>query len=283
MRSQESNTRSRRGSRIAASAALVCLGAPLAAGCGGGGDDGYVAVGAADPSGRSSDGPVRPDDKVRMVPLPGEGDGPEKSDGGHRARAGDDDTKGARGSEGAGAERTKHGKGADDGGDAGGTGPSGSASTGSPGSPGASGSTGPDGSSPGPGTGGHGDGGGQQTGDGSSGPGSPDSPGSPSGPALLTVSEPAREKTDDRWCEKVTVRFVNSGGRAVTGGKVTFGTHIIGALGVDWATRESRRALPVPIKAGEKKEKTWTVCVDAWRVPLGMHIETRDVRLSGWK
>ncbi|MEU3190803.1 hypothetical protein ABZ686_09195 [Streptomyces sp. NPDC006992] len=81
----------------------------------------------------------------------------------------------------------------------------------------------------------------------------------------------------------MTVRLTNSGGRAVTAGRVTFGTHIIGALGVDWATRESTHALPVPITAGQAKEKAWKVCVAAWRVPLGMHIETREVRLTGWK
>ncbi|MBQ0867915.1 hypothetical protein KBZ21_22265 [Streptomyces sp. A73] len=276
MRSQESTARSRRGSRLAASAALVCLGAPLVAGCGSGGDDGYVAVGAADPSGRSGDGagPARPDDKVRMVPLPGDGDGK----GGDAAREADGSTKGARG--GAGDGRTGGTADADDGAgtDGGATEASGSAPSGSEGSGGPGGgskdSTGPDGStgaSPGSGNGG------------GSGPGAPGSPSTPSGPAALTASEPQRAKTEDRWCEKVTVRFTNSGGRTVTGGKVTFGTHIIGALGVDWATRESTRALPVPIRAGEKKEKTWTVCVDAWRVPLGMHVETREVRLSGWK
>ncbi|MBO8202226.1 hypothetical protein JW613_28630 [Streptomyces smyrnaeus] len=287
MRSQESTARSRRGSRLAASAALVCLGAPLAAGCGSGGDDGYVAVGAADPSGRSGDGagPARPDDKVRMVPLPGDGDGK----GGDAAREADGSTKGARG--GAGEGRTGGTADAGDGAGTGGaTGASGSASSGSEGSDGSEGSadpggsgggskdsTGPDGSSGSTGAPpGSGDGGG-------SGPGAPDSPSTPSGPAVLTASEPQRAKAEDRWCEKVTVRFTNSGGRTVTGGKVTFGTHIIGALGVDWATRESTRALPVPIRAGEKKEKTWTVCVDAWRVPLGMHVETREVRLSGWR
>ena len=65
-------------------------------------------------------------------------------------------------------------------------------------------------------------------------------------------------------------------------GKVTFGTHVIGALGIDWGTVESTAGLPVPIGAGARKGKTWTVCVDAWRVPLGMHIETRDVTVQ-WK
>ncbi|MFI8850798.1 hypothetical protein ACIGW3_11540 [Streptomyces sp. NPDC053499] len=298
MRSQGSTTRSRRGIRIAASAALVCLGAPLAAGCGGGGDDGYVAVGAADPSGRSGDGtgPVKPDDKVRMVPLPGDGDANSNGSGNRNRNGGRDGGK---------ADDANHGGDGDDDGDAskgadgsaaagatgGPAGASGSAPSGGSGSSGGSnGSTGPSGSqghsstngasgasgaSPGSGT----PGGGQQSG-GSSGP---DAPSPPSGPAVLRASEPRRAEADDRWCEKVTVRFTNSGGRTVTGGKVTFRTHIIGALGIDWATRESTRALPVPIRAGEKKEKTWTVCVDAWRVPLGMHIETREVRLSGWK
>ncbi|MFD7944020.1 hypothetical protein ACFV5K_13710, partial [Streptomyces sp. NPDC059744] len=40
--------------------------------------------------------------------------------------------------------------------------------------------------------------------------------------------------------------------------------------------------LPAPIDAGAARKKTYTVCVDAWRVPLGMHIETRDVT-AVWK
>ncbi|MGY1580659.1 hypothetical protein [Streptomyces sp. MN13] len=59
------------------------------------------------------------------------------------------------------------------------------------------------------------------------------------------------------------------------------GTHVTGALGVDRGTVESTEELPVPIEAGTRKEQAWTVCVDAWRVPLGMHIETRDVSVQG--
>ncbi|MFI6467327.1 hypothetical protein [Streptomyces sp. NPDC050538] len=102
----------------------------------------------------------------------------------------------------------------------------------------------------------------------------------PATPAALTWGDPARKATDHRWCEDVTLSFRNSGGTAVVSGKVTFGTHIIGALGIDWATIESTEQLPVPIAANGRKNKTWTVCVDAWRVPLGMHIETRDVSVE---
>lgn len=113
-------------------------------------------------------------------------------------------------------------------------------------------------------------------------------------PAALSWSEPKRESADKRWCEKVTLGFHNSGGRPVRSGTVTFGTHIIGALGIDWGTVESVEELPVPVAAGARKEKSWTVCVDAmgvpplesireWgRVPLGVHIETRDVSVQ-WK
>jgi hypothetical protein len=80
----------------------------------------------------------------------------------------------------------------------------------------------------------------------------------------------------------VTVAFHNSGGTAVRSGTVTFGTHIIGLLGLDWGTVDSTEDLPVPIAAGAREDHTWTVCVDAWRVPLGMHIETRDVSVR-WK
>ncbi|MFJ5260533.1 hypothetical protein ACIQAC_08705 [Streptomyces sp. NPDC088387] len=75
-----------------------------------------------------------------------------------------------------------------------------------------------------------------------------------------------REPADQRWCEKVTLGFHNTGQSAVRSGTVTFGTHVIGALGVDWATVESTEELPAPIPAGARNEQTWTVCV-----------ETRDV------
>lgn len=78
------------------------------------------------------------------------------------------------------------------------------------------------------------------------------------------------------------MRFSNTGGSPVTSGTVTFSTHIIGGLGVDWATRTSTQPLPSPIAAGSARTKTYTVCVDDWRVPLGMHIETRKVSVS-WK
>ncbi|MEV6503446.1 hypothetical protein [Streptomyces prunicolor] len=102
----------------------------------------------------------------------------------------------------------------------------------------------------------------------------------PSTPAALSWGTPARKATAHRWCEDVTLAFRNSGGTAVRSGMVTFGTHIIGALGIDWATIESTERLPVPIAAHAHTDRTWTVCVDAWRVPLGMHIETRDVSVE---
>lgn len=78
----------------------------------------------------------------------------------------------------------------------------------------------------------------------------------------------------------MTLAFHNTGGSPVRSGTVTFGTHIIDALGIDWATIESSVPLPVPIKAGARREETWTVCVEAWRVPWGMRVETRDVEVE---
>ncbi|MEU9454656.1 hypothetical protein [Streptomyces sp. NPDC048277] len=100
-------------------------------------------------------------------------------------------------------------------------------------------------------------------------------------PAALTWSTPTREATDKRWCEKVTVAFHNSGGTAVRSGTITLGTHIIDLLGIDWSTVRSTEPLPVPIAPGSRTSGTWTVCVDDWRVPLGMHIETR-VETADW-
>ncbi|MGV9708884.1 hypothetical protein [Streptomyces sp. NPDC003483] len=99
-------------------------------------------------------------------------------------------------------------------------------------------------------------------------------------PAALAVGAPEREAADRRWCEKVTLSFRNTGGTAVRSGTVSLGTHIIGALGIDWATIGSTRDLPAPLAPGAGTEKSWTVCVDAWRVPLGMHVETRDVSVQ---
>jgi hypothetical protein len=86
-----------------------------------------------------------------------------------------------------------------------------------------------------------------------------------------------RTPTDRRWCEDVSLTFHNAGGTAVRAGTVTFGTHVVDTLGIDWTTVESTGQLPTPIAPGSRGEKTWTVCVEAWRVPLGMRIETRDV------
>ncbi|WP_329553953.1 hypothetical protein [Streptomyces sp. NBC_00696] len=102
----------------------------------------------------------------------------------------------------------------------------------------------------------------------------------PPTPAALTWATPTRKATDKRWCEDVTLAFHNSGGTAVRSGTVTLGTHIIASLGIDWATIRTTEQLPAPIAANTRKNGTWTVCVDAWRVPLGMHIETRDVSVT---
>ncbi|MFF2537751.1 hypothetical protein [Streptomyces cyaneofuscatus] len=105
----------------------------------------------------------------------------------------------------------------------------------------------------------------------------PGKPAPPPAPAALTLSAPQRAPADKRWCEKVTVEFRNTGGSPARSGTVTFATHIIGALGVDWATIRSSQSLPTPIAAGATRSETYTVCVESWRVPLGMRVETQDV------
>ncbi|MFF0221818.1 hypothetical protein [Streptomyces sp. NPDC004629] len=247
-------THGRRGAVAAASAAVVVLGGVLAS-CGGdGASGGYVAVGApgASPQTRPGTG-LRPSDSVTLVPL----DASPEADGNAPARAPT--------SRPAPASRAP---GARDGGDGsargGGRAPEAPAT---PAAPAGSGSTGTAAGSPAP----------------SAPPADGAPPSSPApAPAALGWDDPTREATEQRWCEKVTVTFHNTGGTAVRSGTVTFGTHIIGALGIDWATVESTRDLPVPLRPGADEEHTWRVCVDAWRVPLGMHIETRDVSVT-WK
>ncbi|WP_413800245.1 hypothetical protein [Streptomyces iranensis] len=274
MRYAWSRTTGRRGTAIASSAAALCLGA-LLSGCGGGGD-GYVAAGAAGPDAQRTANAVPPKGDVDLVPL--------DEGGTDNDRDGKGGTDGQRDRGAAGPTATTDGRT---------DGPASRAPSASTKAPDrADGPDGPDGGKSGSGAPGRTDdgpkGGGGPRGD---EPGKPSPSGSgsdpsgtptPTGPAALKVGKPERTATDERWCEKVKVEFRNTGGAPVASGTVTFGTHVIDALGIDWATLESKEELPAPIGAGQKKEKTWSVCVDDWRVPLGMHIETQDISVS-WK
>ncbi|MGW1101701.1 hypothetical protein [Streptomyces sp. NPDC002540] len=270
MRRQMRDSTGRRGTLIAASAAVLCLGGALAA-CGGAADDGgYAAVGAADSDPRKAPtGAVAPSGKVTLVPLDrdgrstgGGGGAGGRAGGGSApgATPGGDGSGGTPGGDGSGGTTGSNGSGRAGGAGGGSAGSSGTGGTGSgDGSGGASGSGGPGGGPTDPAT-----------------PSAP-SPTAPAGPAVLMVGAPERAAASERWCEKVTVTFRNTGGSPADAGTVTFATHIIGGLGIDWATVESSAPLPAPIDAGAARTKTYTVCVDAWRVPLGMHVETRDV------
>lgn len=96
-------------------------------------------------------------------------------------------------------------------------------------------------------------------------------------PPSLAVGNVELADTGKRWCEDVTVELRNTGGSPATSGTVRFGTHILDLFGTDWGTVTQVRSLPAPIPAGGQAEHTWTLCVDAWRVPLGWHIDTLDV------
>ncbi|MFE6711778.1 hypothetical protein [Streptomyces sp. NPDC057695] len=275
-------------------AVALCLGGALTA-CGGGGDgEGYAAVGV----GASPGAAGTPSGAVALVPLDGPtttGDtsstsspSPTPDDplqppptGGNPAAPGASGASGASGTSGSSGTDTGTG-----------TGPGTSTGTGA-GSDAAPAHR-PGGSGTSPGTGGK-----------PSGPGTGTPPGSPSappstpapgtsappppatsppapGPAVVTVSAPVLADGDRRWCEKVTVTFRNTGGTAARSGTVTFATHVIGALGVDWATLTSSQPLPAPIAPGTARTETYTVCVDSWRVPLGMRIDTRKVSAT-WR
>ncbi|TXS36789.1 hypothetical protein [Streptomyces sp. OR43] len=276
MRRQTCGRSGRRGAVIAASAAVLCLGGALT-GCGDrAGGDGYTAVGAAATGpAKAPSGAVAPSGKVTLVPLDGAGR-PGGSGAGESSGASPSSSPGAP--ESPGAPDAGDGAGA-----AGGPGPD-TARPGASGSPaGATGGPGGTATSGAPSNGsGSADGSAGTTGP--AGPASPTAPGptAPAGPAVIEAGAPVRAAADERWCEKVTVEFRNTGGSPARSGTVTFATHIIGGLGIDWATRESTAPLPVPIGAGAARKMTYTVCVDAWRVPLGMHVETRDVT-AVWK
>ncbi|MET8726987.1 hypothetical protein ABZV81_07315 [Streptomyces parvus] len=280
MRRQTYGSTGRRGTAIAASAAALCLGTGLLSGCGSGPGDGYTAVGAAAGNSKPpSDG--APSGDVTLTPLDESGSG----SAGSRGRGGGGTSPSGGTSPGPGTSPSAGSPG--DGRSGGAQGGSGEARTTPPGGRQAAG-----GSSGGPGEapsqppdpsasskpGGGGAGNPSLPGSGSPGtPSSPKPPDPPATPAALTLSAPQRAAADKRWCEKVTVEFRNTGGSPARSGTVTFATHIIGALGVDWATITSSQPLPAPIGAGSTRSKTYTVCVESWRVPLGMRVETQDV------
>ncbi|MEV6650000.1 hypothetical protein [Streptomyces sp. NPDC051219] len=272
----------RRGVVIGALAAALFLGG-LAAGFSGEGQDGFLALGGGPE--RAPTKAVPPRGEVELVPLDGNrtsstsspkpAPGSPGGSGGISAGT----SAGASWGSASGAPPGTGGGGPED-------------ASGAPALPGTPSGTSSGGRTEGgtsTGTGGGSTGGGTGGG-GSSGGSAPTAPGTrppakpaqPPGPAVLTLGAPVRATADRRWCEQVTVEFRNTGGSPVRSGTVTFGTHIIGALGVDWATVESAQPLPAPIAAGARTTKTYTVCVDAWRVPLGMHIETQDVS-ADWR
>ncbi|MFH8881994.1 hypothetical protein [Streptomyces californicus] len=279
----------RRGTAIVASAAALCLGGGLLTGCGSGPGEGYAAVGAAAEGGpeRPSPGGGKPSGGVTFAPL--DQPGGMGSGGGDRSGTGPSasSSPGASGPsgllDGPGGVRT---------GTAGGEGePAGAQESGA----GDGARTRPGGRTSRPGGGSEARPGPQAPGGSPGEPGSPKPPAPtrpkpdpkppapkpdpepPAAPAALTLSAPQRAAADKRWCEKVTVEFLNTGGSPARSGTVTFATHVIGALGVDWATITSSQPLPTPIRAGATRSETYTVCVASWRVPLGMHIETRNV------
>ncbi|MEU1779385.1 MULTISPECIES: hypothetical protein [Streptomyces] len=94
---------------------------------------------------------------------------------------------------------------------------------------------------------------------------------------VLTVSIPHREPTDERWCERVTLAFTNTGPTPIASGTVTLLVHILGKTGADRGTVPFTHALPAPIAPGSTRRDTWKVCVEEGRVPPGARIETREI------
>ncbi|MFI8963146.1 hypothetical protein ACIGO8_13650 [Streptomyces sp. NPDC053493] len=242
----------------------LCLGGALTA-CGAGGDsDGYAAVGA----GSTPKGAVPPSGSVTLVPLDpahsGDPAGPGRTSSTSRPSPGPPGApREATAPPPVSSPDTEPGTRP-------GTGP-GTPATAGPGKPATTAPPTAPSPAPGPGTG-------------TKPPASPSAPPPasppPARPAALTLSAPVLTDTDKRWCENVTVTFRNTGGTAARSGTVEFATHVIGALGLDWATVRTSQPLPAPLAAGTARTHTYTVCVDSWRVPLGMHVDTRQVTAS---
>ncbi|WP_259656612.1 hypothetical protein [Streptomyces sp. gCLA4] len=253
----------RKGSRAATALLALCCTATVGlTGCGGPGREGFSAVGAAAPGPERGAGEnVAPQGGVEFQQLGGPSVGGSPASPGTSATPPGPD--GAGGPTSGGATSTAPGGPASAPGSTGGPGRT-PIPPGTPGAPAPANPTGPTGpTSPGgppsrPGT-------------------TPPAPPPPATPAQLTLSAPVRSAAADRWCERVAVTFTNTGTTAARSGTVSFATHVIGALGIDWATITSTQPLPAPIAGGASKTQTYTVCLEAWRVPLGMHVDTRKV------
>lgn len=262
----------RKASRSAALLVLCATAAAALTGCGGPVPEGYVALGAAAPGPERGAGKnVAPKAGVEFQPLPQATSGSSASAESSTSTS-SGTPSGASGDVPAGASTGAPGgtsPGAPESQPSGGSTPGGGAIT----TPGTTPPAAP-GGTPGapvtPGT-----------------PGTPSKPPAkpstptpappPATPAKLSIGAPTRSATAERWCEQVTVAFTNTGGTAARSGTVSFATHIIGALGVDWATINSTQPLPAPIAGGTTKRQTYRICVESWRVPLGMRVETQKV------
>lgn len=258
-----------RASQPAAFLVLCATAAAALTGCGGPAREGYVAVGAAALSPERDAGEnVAPKAGVEFQALPQAAPGSSASSTSTSAGTSADVPAGSSGAVPGGTPTSGPGSQPPGGATGGGTSTSPGGSGNPPGTgPGTTPPTTP-GGTPGP-------------------PGTPSSPPPkpgptapappPATPAKLSIGTPTRTATAERWCEQVTVAFTNTGGRAARSGTVSFATHIIGALGVDWATITSTQPLPAPIAGGAKKTQTYRICVESWRVPLGMRVETQKV------
>ncbi|MEU9026018.1 hypothetical protein AB0D46_00480 [Streptomyces sp. NPDC048383] len=274
----------RTGSRAALVLALCCTAAAALTGCGGPARDGYLAVGAAAPGPERGAGEnVAPRAGVEFQPLAAPlPDAPAASSASASVPVPGSPSDHGPTMPGAPGSRSPGSSGEGGGTD---TAPGGSAPP--PGAPPEGGRpTPPAGTPPGrpgtpPGTPGTPAPPAPQPGTGTPTPPPPAPPPPPPATAArLSLSAPTRGAASERRCERVTVTFTNTGGTATRSGTVGFETHIIGALGVDWATIHTSQPLPGPIAAGAARTQTYTVCVEAWRVPLGMRVETRKVTAS---
>ncbi|MER5930310.1 hypothetical protein [Streptomyces sp. NPDC002054] len=272
----------RRGALGALTLLTVCVAATAAlTGCGGPARDGFVAVGAAGAGPERAPGEtVPPKGGVEFQPLAAPSADPSSSSGSSHTSSTSPAATDPAAPPGSAAPGTPPGP--DGSPDGPGTTPPGTAGPVPPGTPTAPGTT------PGrptapqtpPGT--------PPTAPPAKPPAKPPTPGKPgttppATPAKLTLGTPTRAATGDRWCEKVTVGFTNTGTTAARSGTVTFTTEILGnLLGLSWGTVTSTQPLPAPIAGGSTQTRTFTVCLEAWRVPLGWHIETRQVTAT-WR
>lgn len=97
----------------------------------------------------------------------------------------------------------------------------------------------------------------------------------------LTAGIPRTTPGSRPGCADVTVAYDNEGRTPIRSGRIVITMDVVDPLGIAWAPYRASAPLPVPIAAGARPAVTYDLCLAAWRVTPGTHLEAAGVALQG--